>query len=134
MCSDRYVLTMPTCVVISPLRGGNGRTTIENLEFLRTIMRKLYLAGFAPYAPHAEIPLGTLSDAVPEERKMAIRAGIRIGMCMDCAIVVEDFGISEGMKQEIRSYALMKPYVFYIRMDDTNIDDRLKAIAKALCG
>ena len=133
MCSDN-VLTMPTCVVISPLRGGNGRTTIENLEFLRRIMRKLYLAGFAPYAPHAEIPLGTLSDAVPEERKIAIRAGIRIGMCMDCAIVVEDYGISEGMDQEIKSYAQTKPYIFYVRMSDPEIDVRLKDISKAICG
>lgn len=95
---------VPTCVVISPWRTNSEHTVEEHREFLRKIMHTLHTAGFAPYAPHAEILLGALDDNVAEEREAGICHGLAIGRMLDYAFIFTEMGLSDGMIEEINFY------------------------------
>ena len=78
--------------------------TIErNVTYVRAAMRIACLEGLAPYASHALYTLpGVLNDEDPSERKLGMRAGFSWGRCAESRWVMEDFGISNGMKLGIQ--------------------------------
>jgi hypothetical protein len=70
-----------------------------NLAYARACLRDSLKRGEAPIASHLLYTQpGVLSDALPEERDLGIRAGLLWGTFAQKTVVYTDRGISEGMK------------------------------------
>lgn len=85
---------MKRIFVCSPYRGDVER----NVLAARAACREVVLGGDAPFAPHLLLPQ-LLDDAVPQERELAIRAGLTwLPVCDELLVVGEP---TEGMRREI---------------------------------
>jgi len=74
----------------------------KNLEYARKCMRDCFLKNEFPFASHLLYTQeGILDDAIPEERKLGIHAGLTWGKFAEVTVVYTDLGITEGMKQGI---------------------------------
>lgn len=76
---------------------GNPEATAENIKYAEACLRDSLLRGEAPYASHL-INTRVTDDNFPEQRKLGIEAGLRIGKFACKTIVYTDRGISPGMK------------------------------------
>ena len=74
----------------------------ENIKYARRCMKDCFMKGEFPFASHLLYTQeGILDDALPEERKLGIEAGLNWGKLAEATIIYTDLGISEGMKQGI---------------------------------
>lgn len=88
----------------SPYRGKDEKETEENVRYARACMRDCLLRDEAPFASHLLYTQeGILDDKIPSERELGIDAGLLWGEHAEATVVYVDRGISEGMKQGIRS-------------------------------
>lgn len=83
--------------ICSPFRGDSAR----NVEYAKSLTRAAVAAGYAPVTTHLYLTM-VLNDADPEEREAGMRAGAEILHCCRYILIGGRFGISEGMKAEIR--------------------------------
>lgn len=74
----------------------------ENIRYARKCMADCFQRGEAPFASHLLYTQpGILNDAIPEERRLGIDAGLIWGSMADKTVVYVDRGISSGMKYGI---------------------------------
>lgn len=92
--------TMSRVYIASPYRTNeiHQRHTFDN--YLEECIRDSLARKEAPYAPHYYLP-DFLQDSIPELRQIGMRIGQRFLMVCNCVAVYKDFGISDGMQEEI---------------------------------
>lgn len=74
----------------------------ENIRYARKCMADCFQRGEAPFASHLLYTQpGILNDAIPEERRLGIDAGLIWGSMAEKTVVYVDRGISSGMKYGI---------------------------------
>jgi hypothetical protein len=74
----------------------------ENLRYGRACVHDSLLRGEAPIASHLLYTRpGILDDAVPEERRLGIEAGLAWGCVAQLTAVYVDRGVSPGMEYGI---------------------------------
>ncbi len=74
----------------------------ENVKYARACLRDCLLRGEAPFASHLLYTQpGVLDDAIPEERKHGIEAGLAFRAVVKKSAIYVDRGISGGMKHGI---------------------------------
>lgn len=74
----------------------------ENIRYARKCMADCFQRGEAPFASHLLYTQpGILNDAIPEERRLGIDAGLIWGSMADKTVVYVDRGISSGMQYGI---------------------------------
>jgi hypothetical protein len=89
---------MKRVIIESPYSGDIDR----NVAYARACMRDALLRGEAPFASHLlYTQLGILRDAVPEERRLGIKAGLVWADVADLTVVYGDLGISAGMNEGV---------------------------------
>lgn len=88
---------MKTIYVCSPYRGDIKR----NKEYAQMLAKGLIINGYAPVVPHLYIP-EILNDDDTKQRKIAMKICKNLLKKCDYITIGADYGISEGMKQEIK--------------------------------
>lgn len=83
--------------ICSPYRGD----TVRNIEYAKELTRAAVAAGYAPVTTHLYLTQA-LDDENPEEREAGMSAGAEILHCCRYFLIGARYGISEGMKAEIR--------------------------------
>lgn len=83
--------------ICSPYRGDTAR----NIEYAKELTRAAVAAGYAPITTHLYLTQA-LNDDNPEERRVGMAAGAEILHCCRYILVGGRYGVSEGMKVEIR--------------------------------
>lgn len=93
--------TTPRLVIVeSPFAGDIERNT----EYARACISDSLSRGEAPFASHLlYTQAGILDDAVPEERRKGIDAGLAWGRAADLTAVYTDLGVSLGMEEGIKA-------------------------------
>lgn len=90
---------MRRVIVESPYAGD----VEKNLAYARACIRDYLVRGEAPFASHLLYTQpGVLRDEVPEERQWGIEAGFVWGLAAEATVVYTDYGISEGMLEDIK--------------------------------
>lgn len=98
-------------IIESPYAGNVGR----NVAYARRAMRHSVLRGECPIASHLLYTQpGVLDDAVPEERRMGIDAGLAWRKVADYAVFYTDLGWSRGMLAALELYRT-ENFPFYAR-------------------
>lgn len=91
---------MRKVIIESPYAGNIEK----NVEYARKCVRDSLLRGEAPIASHIMYTQqGILDDAVAEERRQGIDAGLEWRHVADATVVYADLGISPGMKYGIEA-------------------------------
>lgn len=88
---------MKAAYICSPFRGAETR----NIEYAKEITRAAIKQGYAPITPHLYITK-CLNDRIPEQRERGISVGIALLDVCEIVIVGTDYGISDGMQNEIK--------------------------------
>ena len=89
---------MKLVILESPFAGDVKRNT----AYARAALRDSLLRGEAPIASHLLYTQdGVLDDALPDERRRGIDAGLAWLARADATVVYNDLGISNGMKHGI---------------------------------
>lgn len=102
---------MKRIFVCSPLRARDSRSEQDMRRLGLELCHRVLSEGHAPFAPHALYPL-VLSDADPQERRLALRAAQAWLFACDEVWVYTRHGVSEGMEATIRlARHLGKPVV-----------------------
>lgn len=92
--------TMRKVVIESPYAGDIDK----NISYAKLCVKDCLSRGEAPYASHLFYTQpGILDDLVPAERKLGIEAGFVWGSSADFVAVYIDNGISNGMRQGIKT-------------------------------
>lgn len=86
--------------ICSPYRGNK----VRNIEYAKYIMNKALEMGYAPIAVHLYLTQ-VLDDDIPEQRQQGLDAGKEILRVCSTIIIGAQYGISEGMKEEIEAAA-----------------------------
>jgi len=73
----------------------------RNVEYARMLTRQAIDAGLAPITPHLYLTQ-CLNEDKPGEREAGIAAGLGLLKACDLMLVGTRFGITEGMKEEIK--------------------------------
>ena len=90
---------MITLVIIESPYAGDIDT---NTRYAQECMADCLGRGEAPFASHLLYTQpNVLDDAIPEERKLGIDAGLAWGKMADKTVVYSDLGITAGMQQGI---------------------------------
>jgi len=101
---------MKLAILESPFAGD----VAENLRYARAALRDSLLRGEAPIASHLLYTQdGVLDDALPDERRRGIDAGLAWLARADATVVYNDLGISSGMKQGVERAAARGVPVVY---------------------
>lgn len=87
---------MKPVYLVSPWRGN----TIRNLKYAMACMKDCLNRGESPLASHL-LFTQCLNDWQDEERDLGIEAGQAWLQYADCCVVYADYGISEGMHNDI---------------------------------
>lgn len=75
---------------------------IQNIRYVRALLRDSLLRGEAPFASHALYTLrGVLRDDVPTERKIGMEAGFAWGVVIEKRVIGVDRGLTPGMNAGI---------------------------------
>jgi hypothetical protein len=75
-----------------------------HIEYARMCVRDSLMRGEAPIASHLlYTQQGILADSDPAERQWGIDAGLAWLLAADASVVYADLGISDGMRQGIKS-------------------------------
>ena len=88
----------PIAYVCSPYRGDVER----NVAYAKEIMAQAIRRGFAPITPHLYIP-AVLDDNDPIERRRGLDLGLALLKVCDYVVVGCRYGISDGMRDEIKT-------------------------------
>lgn len=88
------------CYICSPYRG-NAFERIRNRRYARYLTAKAIKMGYAPITPHLYIAQ-VLNDKIPEERKQGLEVGLKLLRPCKYILIGRKYGISEGMKAEIK--------------------------------
>lgn len=87
---------MELVIIESPYAGD----VEKNIAYARAAVKDCLSRGEAPYASHLFFTQeGLLDDAVPEERRLGIQAGLAWGKAAAKTVIYADLGMSEGMHQ-----------------------------------
>lgn len=91
------------CVIVeSPHKAKTLGESVRNVLYARLCLSDCLRRGESPYASHLLYTQpNILNDAVPEERKMGIEAGLAWGSRADATVVYTDLGVSDGMQKGI---------------------------------
>lgn len=89
---------MTPVVIESPYAGD----LVTNKEYLKRALLDSLERGEAPFASH-ELYTRVLLDAVPEQRELGMRAGLRWGCLARLCAVYMDYGVSDGMARGIEN-------------------------------
>jgi len=85
-------------VIIESPFAGSPQEIYRNTLYARAAVRDSLMRGEAPIASHLLYTQeGILDDAIPEERKHGIDAGLAWRKVTEASVVYCDFGISKGM-------------------------------------
>ncbi len=99
---DKLSDDKPLVIVESPFAGKTPEEEQANIEYARMAVRDSLLRGEAPIASHLLYTQpGILDDAVPEERKLGIDAGLAWRAVAHKSVIYTDRGISRGMQYGI---------------------------------
>jgi hypothetical protein len=91
---------MITVVLESPYAGNIA----ENTRYARACMHDCLRRNEAPFASHLlYTQIGVLSDELPEERALGIKAGLAIAAELEKTVIYTDLGISRGMQTGIEN-------------------------------
>lgn len=91
---------MRRVVIESPFKANEQFSAADNIKYARAALLDCLRRNEAPLASHL-LYTQVLYDAVPEERKLGIEAGLAWHACADAIVVYTDLGISSGMKAAI---------------------------------
>ena len=89
------------CYVCSPYRG-NLFKRIRNKRYARKLTKKAIEMGYTPITPHLYITQ-VLNDKIPRQRERGLEIGLELLDACEVVIVGTRYGISEGMKGELRN-------------------------------
>lgn len=98
--------------VCSPYRGKTPEQVQIHFNYAVDLTREMLLYGHCPITPHLYIT-ACLNDNDPEERKTGLEAALQLLEKCDAVIVGQRFGISEGMKEEIKRAKKYNIPIFY---------------------
>jgi hypothetical protein len=90
-----------TCYICSPYRG-NIFKRIRNIHYARVLTKIAIKAGLTPITPHLYITQ-VLNDRKPKDREWGLSIGLDLLSLCDVVIVGERYGISDGMRREIKT-------------------------------
>lgn len=96
--------------ICSPFSGDKER----NIEYAKTLCRLAIYADKAPFAPHLMYPQ-FLNEETPIARETGIICGLAFLAYCDEIWVGEKYGISPGMKREIKEARRLKIPVRYYK-------------------
>lgn len=88
---------MTRVFICSPFSGDEDR----NVHYAKCACREAIIAGYAPIAPHLLYPQ-FLAEWYPKDRARGIKCGLSFLSVCDAVWVMEKYGISPGMKREIK--------------------------------
>lgn len=89
---------MRLVIVESPYAGDIQK----HVRYARACLRDCLLRGEAPMASHLLYTQpGVLDDAIPDQRRLGIEAGLEWGAVAEWTVVYTDCGISKGMEHGI---------------------------------
>lgn len=104
-------------IIESPFAGDTG----ENLEYLNRCILDSLQRGEAPIASHGLYPIeagGPLDDALPDDRRIGIDAGLAWYRRADLIVFYADRGFSAGMRAAM-AYAADRAARIEVRWIDT---------------
>lgn len=104
-----------------------------NISYARACMLDSLKRGEAPFLSHL-LYTQVLDDAIQEERKMGIDAGLHFARVCDKTVVYTDLGISEGMRIGIQDAIEQKRPVEYRSLPGFRIQVKADAIAAEIWG
>lgn len=93
---------MRLAYICSPYRAASETEKERNIQYARELTRLAIDKGFAPITPHLYMTQ-CLDDDNPVEREQGIKAGLELLKVCDCIIVGTRYGVSSGMRGEIRA-------------------------------
>ena len=117
---------MKLVYICSPYRAEDKETLQRNIDYAKELTKESLLRGECPVAPHLYMTQ-CLDDNVDQERTIGLEAGIEILRKCDRVIVGMRYGISKGMKAEIKKSG---QYAIQILFDDDEEED----IKESECG
>lgn len=117
---------MKLVYICSPYRAEDKETLQRNIDYAKELTKESLLRGECPVAPHLYMTQ-CLDDNVDQERTIGLEAGIEILRKCDRVIVGMRYGISKGMKAEIKKAG---QYAIQILFDDDEEED----IKESECG
>lgn len=98
--------------ICSPYKGSTPEQVQKHIEYAKELTREVLLHGYCAVTPHLYIT-NCLNDSDQHERWIGRRAGIELlGKC-DAVVVGQLYGISEGMKEEIKRAKEWNIPIFY---------------------
>ena len=114
--------------ICSPLRADKTEDLLLNMHNARAYMcYALFKMGMPARAPHAFLPM-LLCDAVPAEREMALRIGLKFLEMSDTVFVCGN-RVSEGMKGEIVHAAFLGKEIWVF--DNAILNEVYKIVSDA---
>lgn len=87
--------------VCSRFRSKEPETFMKYLTYTCEVSREIVMQGHEAIAPHLLYP-NFLNDDIEEERNAGIKSALKLMHVSDMIIINTKFGISEGMKEEIK--------------------------------
>jgi len=104
------IITRPRVYIATPYRTENMRDSFD--RYLIQCITDSIKKGEAPYAPHIYLPqIKLCDDRTPEGRRIGMEIGRKFLMVCSVLAVYKDFGISEGMQEEMDVAKSMKIYI-----------------------
>jgi hypothetical protein len=95
---------MKLVIIESPYAGDTEEEIKENVLYARLCIKDSLGRGEAPIASHLLYTQeGILDDAIPEQRRQGINAGLAWLIHADISAVYTDRGITKGMEKGINS-------------------------------
>lgn len=95
---------MKLVYICSPYRARSEDELDRNIDYAQQLTREVLMRGECPVTPHLYMTQ-CLDDRNPEEREIGLAAGTDILKRCDEVFVGEKYGISAGMKAELKAAA-----------------------------
>ena len=93
---------MKLIYICSPYRAENETILQRNIDYARELTRNALLQGGVPVATHLYMTQ-CLEESIEEERNIGLAAGREILRRCDAVFVGAKYGISSGMKADLRT-------------------------------
>lgn len=111
--------------VATPYRAETEPQFENQLKYTQDICRDLMLKGHTIIAPHLMYP-SFLDDNIKEERDIGIQGALKLLSVCDRFVLGVNYGISEGMRAEIKmakSLGLVVEDVRYVQEEEEDVID-----------
>lgn len=95
---------MKLVYICSPYRAKDDAELDRNIDYAQALTRAVLLRGECPVTPHLYMTQ-CLDEDKPEEREIGLAAGTEILKKCDEVFVGAKYGISAGMKAELKAAA-----------------------------